>query len=417
MNAPAALVENAPMARAIVGPWVHQYPHTAVPGPRIDFLGEMKRWWDRWLKGIDNGADAVPPYRAYLMSSTARPDASASHRPGYWVGTALPSPQVRPRAYALGADRILGGFGPIHEEIRTRQTLGADAGEFFPMGLNAEMAGDQRHDDALSLCFDETFHEGLTIFGAAELTATLSADQPFGFLVARLCDVAPDGASTRIAHGVLNLRHRTDPPSPLTPGAPVTVTLTLDQCAYWLAPGHRLRLALSNSYWPWVWPSPAPVILTLTGGALTVPLVEGALPEVTFDSPDSPPPLRLHTLSPGVETRRRAIDMITGVETITVTSDSGETRNPDHGLATRATMVETWAIHPDDPLSASCDIEWTQRFTRGDWSVETEVRACQRCDAEAIILDARLVARIKDGPEAPEIIERSFAARVARREI
>ena len=49
----------------------------------------------------------------------------------------------------------------------------------------------------------------------------------------------------------------------------------------------------------------------------------------------------------------------------------------------------------------------------------TESLADREADtaAEAIILDARLVARIKDGPEAPEIIERSFAARVARREI
>jgi predicted acyl esterase len=51
-------------AKGVVGPWVHQYPHTAVPGPAIGFLQLALRWWDRWLKGTQNGAEADPAYRA-----------------------------------------------------------------------------------------------------------------------------------------------------------------------------------------------------------------------------------------------------------------------------------------------------------------------------------------------------------------
>jgi hypothetical protein len=282
------------------------------------------------------------------------------------------------------------------------------------MGLNAEMAGDQRFDDAQSVCFEVECPHGLTLLGAADLALTLSADATHGFVVARLCDVAPDGASVRIAHGILNLHHRTDPPSPMTPGAPMQVALTLDQMAYDLAPGHRLRLALSNSYWPFVWPSPLPVSLHLTGGTLTLPVHEGAAPGWAFAEAPPVAPTRLRMLSAGHDSRTRTLDEITGTERITITSDSGLTENPDHGLQTRTVMTEEWQIHPDDPLSASCAIRWEQSFARGDWSVTTEVRARQTGTATSLDLDAQFTASIKDGNEVPEIIERNFVAQVAR---
>lgn len=416
MNAPAALAEKAPMARAIVGPWVHQYPHGAVPGPRIAFLAEMKAWWDRWLKGIANGAGDWPAYRVWMLSS-APPDASAPHRPGRWLALPHPRAGTAPLSLPLGAGGVLGGTGAPGRVIATPQHLGAMAGEFFPMGLAAEMAGDQRADDALSVCFDRPCPDGLALLGRARLNLRLRSDQPFAFVAARLCDVAPDGASTRIAHGVLNLRHRSDPPAALPPGEAVEVAFDLDEMAYELAPGHRLRLALSNSYWPWIWPSPAPVRLTLEGGTLEVPVLQQPMPGWDFAPGEVPPPPRLRTLSDGAEGRRREIDMITGEERMIVTSDSGETVNPDHGLRTRATMAETWSIHPDDPLSARTSVVWTQSFARDGWSVETEVQARQSADATDLIIEARLIARIRDGDAAPETIERQFRSRVARTEV
>ena len=38
-NAVPALVENVG-AKGIIGPWMHKYPHFAVPGPQIGFLQE-----------------------------------------------------------------------------------------------------------------------------------------------------------------------------------------------------------------------------------------------------------------------------------------------------------------------------------------------------------------------------------------
>ena len=237
MNTVAKVVENVPGAKGIVGPWVHQYPHTAVPGPQVGFLQEAVRWWDRWLKGIENGAEGDPAYRAYMLRS-APPDASARWRDGEWVSEAVwpPAAVSREVVYLRSAASRPGGFTPpgptvgylgtdnakIRFEIATPQHLGMAAGEFFPMGLNAEMPGDQRQDDALSVCFDgDVLGEPLALLGAARVTLRLSSDKPLGFVVARLCDVGPDGASVRIAHGMRNLCHRDsmEEPQPMVPGA------------------------------------------------------------------------------------------------------------------------------------------------------------------------------------------------------
>src|SRR5206468_8578248 len=105
---------------------------------------------------------------------------------------------------------------PAALEIRSRQTTGGAAG-----GWLSASARDQREDDADSLCFDaEPFRERTEILGAPELSLVVSSDQPAAFVAARLCDVAPDGSSTRVTYGLWNLTHAPDHASwaPLVPG-------------------------------------------------------------------------------------------------------------------------------------------------------------------------------------------------------
>ena len=65
-NAVPQLVDALPGAKGIVGPWVHKYPHFAVPEPRIGFLQEALRWWDRWLKDVDTGVEDDPDYLSLI---------------------------------------------------------------------------------------------------------------------------------------------------------------------------------------------------------------------------------------------------------------------------------------------------------------------------------------------------------------
>ena len=400
MNTVAAIVKHIPGSKGIVGPWVHQYPHTAVPGPQVGFLDEALRWWDRWLKGVDNGADKDPDYRVWMLDSAA-PDASAKHRAGRWVAGGLSegvTRQVWPLVEAPGVShpRTPLGYLQTNESawvIASPQHIGMDTGEFFPMGLNAEMPGDQAADDALSLCFDgAVLEDGLSLLGAARLSLRLSSDKPLGFVVARLCDVGPDGSSVRIAHGMLNLCHRDsmENPASMVPGQEVEVAFDIDQMAYRLAPGHRLRLALSNAYWPFVWPSPEAGRLVVSAGSLDLPVHAGG------GSWEPPPaahaaPWKHRVIRKGKTRRYVERDLIAGTHALVVEDDLGDAENLTHGLCTGETMTERWEIGAD-PLSARAVHTWEQRLSRGDWQVRTEAWAEMTGTATHLRMRARLLA-------------------------
>lgn len=403
MNALTALITHAPAPRqAVCGPWVHDYPHTAVPAPRIGFLQMALRWWDRWLKELPNGAEADPIYRAYLLHAP-EPDASAAERPGAWVSaSAWPLPEASAVTFHLTeAEGSTGRLarekaaGPLARQIATPQHLGLRAGEFFPCGLNAEMAADQADDDALSLCFEGPVLDApLRLLGGAELRLELSSDCDMGFVVARLCDVAPDGRASRISHGMLNLCHRDgfEHPSRLPLGQTLTVSLRLDDMGWQLAPGHRLRLALSNSYWPFVWPSAQKACLTVSGGTLHLSVVETALTEWL-----PPPPVHAqpwaHKLHRAGQSRRIAQeDLTTGVRSLIIEEDTGLVENLDHGLVTGERMTERWQIQPDDPLSAQVRCDWEQHLSRGDWNVRTHAQTQMTATASHLRMCAHLTA-------------------------
>ncbi len=73
--------------KGLIGPWAHAYPHFAKPGPAIGFLQEALRWWDHWLKGIDNGLMREPMLRAWMMESVP-PAKYHEELPGRWVAAA-----------------------------------------------------------------------------------------------------------------------------------------------------------------------------------------------------------------------------------------------------------------------------------------------------------------------------------------
>jgi uncharacterized protein len=397
-NTVAALVENlqAPV-KGIVGPWVHKYPHFAVPGPRIGFLQEALRWWDRWLKDADTGVEDDPAYRAYLMDGV-RPARWHDHRPGRWIAERdWPAPGIAVQRLGLGAGGALGPDvgGLLAVTVSSPQHCGLDGGEFCAIWLGPEMPGDQRHDDALSACFDTAPMAQTDIVGAPVLRLKLRADKPLAQIAVRLNHVHPDGASTRITWGVLNLTHRRGHavPEALVPGQEVEVDLRLDQIAYRLPDGHRLRVAVSSAYWPMIWPAPAPVTLTLTEGALDLPVRPAADgDEWDFAPAEAAPaePTRSHADPRHV--RRVETDQQTGTITLVIEDDFGVTEHLDHGMINHEIARERWEIHPDDPLCARGTTHWTQELRRGAWSVRTQTHAQMWSDATTFYLTARIEA-------------------------
>src|SRR5262249_9260571 len=155
-NAVPRLLANlkAP-AKGLIGPWAHEYPHVARPGPQIGFLQECVRWWDRWLKGIDNGIMAEPRLHAWIQDS-APPASDYEIREGRWVAEPGWPPTIPSYVLHLADGRlqqIRAADAPALTH-RSPQLTGTTTGEWCPYGNPGELPIDQRTDDGRSLVFD-----------------------------------------------------------------------------------------------------------------------------------------------------------------------------------------------------------------------------------------------------------------------
>jgi uncharacterized protein len=189
------------------------------------------------------------------------------------------------------------------------------------------------------------------------------------------------------------------------------VAFAIDQMAYRLAPGHRLRLALSTTYWPFVWPSPQAATLTVTGGALDLPVHSGSTAEWQPPPAEHASPWAHRVLEPARAQRVIEEDMITGRRALVVLDDGGADENLSHGLCKAESLSERWEVAPDDPLSAKATHIWEQRLWRGDWSVRTLAAAEMTATATHLRMRATLTAW--EGEE--KLFERQFDDEVPRR--
>lgn len=396
-NAVPRLLEGLPGPRkGLIGPWSHEYPEVATPGPAIGFLQECLRWWDYWLKGVDTGIMDEPMLRVWLQDSV-EPSPYYRERPGRWVTEpAWPSPNLEPQTYWLNSGTL--DQAPAAEtELRYLGSLfaGADAGVWCPYGDPADLPPDQRAEDGLALSFESgPLQEPVEILGFPEVTLTVSADRPNALVVVRLCDVAPTGASLLVSRGFLNLTHRDshEQPSPLEPGWRYSVKIRLDVAGHRLPAGHRWRLSVSPTYWPQAWPSPEPVTLSVfTGQAsrLTLPVrppqaEDDRVPP--FELPESSPPLKFEQVNSYA--RKRAVQRDIARKTLELTdvSDGGRKKLLPDGLEFYSRSSEIFSVFEADPLSAAIRCEHTMGMQRGEWRIRIETVSTMSADAEAFYI-------------------------------
>ena len=157
----------------------------------------------------------------------------------------------------------------VDRAICSPADTGLASGEWCPYGAGAELPPDQREDDDRSMVFDgDVLDQPLQLLGTPRIAIEVAFDVADAQLAARLLDVSPDGTAIRITYGLVNLLHPNGEarPGPIVPGAPTHVELRLNDVAYELPAGHRLRLALSTAYWPLAVPVPVPVTATVSSG-------------------------------------------------------------------------------------------------------------------------------------------------------
>ncbi|MFI8219046.1 CocE/NonD family hydrolase [Streptomyces sp. NPDC085932] len=412
-NAVTRLLGNLDVPRkGLIGPWSHKFPHLGEPGPAIGYLQELVRWWDHWLKGVDNGVMDGPMLRTWMQDSVP-PSTSYEERPGRWVGEPhWPSPHIRQVAHPLtrhtiGPPRDPDEAGPAGDTdgeamtVRSPLSVGQFAGKWASYNAPPDLPYDQREEDGGSLVFDsEPLAERLEILGSPTVELDLSVSEPVAMVAARLSDVSPDGAATRVSYGILNLTRRdsTESPEPLEPGRRYRASIPLNGVAQAFPPGHRVRLSLSTSYWPLAWPPPRPALLSVyeRSSTLTLPVrpvdEPDEVPSSPFGEPEGTPPLATRQLTPPEERWEVKRDLVGYHAELDIVKDRGTVRFEDTGIEAGRRAHERYTAVADDFTSAAGESTWTMTFRRDDWDARVVTRTRLSCDETDFFVDATLDA-------------------------
>jgi len=259
---------------------------------------------------------------------------------------------------------------------------------------------DQQTDDALSSTFEsQQLSQPLTLLGAPVLRLAISADTPQALVSARLCEMTDDGRSHLVSWGLLNLTHRDgdEYTEPLEPGRVYEVAVHLNALGHTFAAGSRLRLALSNTYWPHAWPSPRTSTLQIHLGqksSIDLPAcAPSAAPVVEFEPAEKSD--ALDDSASGVRVRRRTSELESRRHLIL---DRDERRSLVGSTQTTFSAVseDDYSIADDDPLSATTSARRIWSLDRPGWTVRVVADATLTCDAEHFFVDDSLQAWLGD---------------------
>ncbi len=397
-NTVFSLLENLQVPRkGLVGPWAHKYPNIAFPNPKMDYVKESVRWWNRWLKGIENGIENEPMLN-YFMQDGVEPATDYAARPGQWVSEPTwPSPHTIDQTWYFGDQGLLREPQSTSNKvtIRSPQTVGLDGGRWCAgIRLDMEHPSDQRLEDAGSLTFDtDVLEHSLPIGGQVVTKLRLASDTPQANITVRISDVHPDGQITKISHGILNLSHRNSHefPEPLEPGKDYDVDVLINHMSYVVAKGHKLRVAISTAYWPLIWPSADDATLTINPQhcQLILPLNQTPTPSNLVPEYDEPVTFNGKTLRGADSKRIVHRDYKTGLVTLETMEDFGRQFFESSQSDIDFTIHQQFQIHPNDPLSAKNDIQLKVDMGRDGWRTGIECEYSMHCDHDHFYINAR----------------------------
>jgi putative CocE/NonD family hydrolase len=391
--------------RGVIGPWGHTTPEHGAPRPAIGFLQECVRFFAASLDGVENGFFDEPRLITYMQEPVA-PAGSYAQRSGRWVADATwPSSAVEGWTHHLVAEslqeQLAGEPVTTTRSVCSLQGTGVDGGVWCGDGSPADFALDQRLDDGSSLCWDSgPLNERVELLGKGEAQLEVSVDSPWALVAVRLCDVAPNGRSTLIARGLLNLARREghDRSVPMPVNEWVLVRVPLQSTAYAVPAGHRIRLAVSNAYWPMAWPSPEPNTLSVRCGPRSVLSLPRRRPTELddrfrpFEAPESGTPLASEKTMLRDTGRYVRRNLSGGEIEIEFVWHASRTRI----IATDTEMgeenVTTYRIVEGDPVSAAVVSRVEVSLARPGWNSRTKATTTMTCDVNRFLVTTTLDA-------------------------
>ncbi|MGZ4671249.1 MAG: CocE/NonD family hydrolase, partial [Ilumatobacteraceae bacterium] len=376
----------------LIGPWSHMAPSTSLPGPHLDLVPEMIRFFGRWLR--DDPHEPRPPIRVFVRQAT-KPQPDLAIHDGEWRYEDAWPPQ------RLATTTLYDGR---RRSLRARPDTGTAAWNSCAGGLPWGQPLDQRLDDAWSLTTDWSVDSPTEILGHVIVHATVTSDQPVAYISVKLNDVWPDGTSALVTRGLLNLTHREEPPAALVPGEPYEIDIEMEATSWVFPPGHSIRLSVAGNDWPNTWVPPKPVTLTVESLQVQLPVLPpggAGVPE--FAAVESPRP------QPTSATWSVSHDVLSRVTT--ARTSYGGTYDARHGGRMTDSYEGEVAVSITDPALASAggtvrfEIEWPEA------SVAVESRLQVRSTTDQFCVDIEL-----DALECGAVVaQRRWARRVPRR--
>ena len=301
--------------KAVMGSWVHNYPHLSKSGPAFGFLAEVLAFWKEHLfvpgnTTFDRDASPnanrrrIPGVRVHVQRPPLEggPTTAPERAEGYWVAehsqdrldaaaeegafllSFTPDGALEARADRVNRDELDIFSHPKVMRDTPEKPVGVASGRWFTFGDGDDLPSDQHPDDEQSVCFDGSpVTVETAIIGAPRVVVACrrvgeDVETQSGVVVARICAVAPDGSSHLITYGVCNVSAMHDTRSVSSYRATeeddstFVVDVVCDYRAFSIPVGWKLRVALSQTYWPVIAPSPAGFEpLAIVGGACEIP--------------------------------------------------------------------------------------------------------------------------------------------------
>ena len=263
----------------IIGPWLHgrlnkgrqvgqlTYPENAAWPEET----HMVRWFDHWLKGVDNEIEKDPAVRYYVMGAVDEVGAPGN----YWrTAATFPPPSTLTPVY-LARNGLLqesppddagGSTSLVSDPLAPCQIPGGG----FPGAADARAFEQQAEVRTFTTPVLETAVEWT---GRIRAELQLSSTAPDTDVIVRVSDVYPDGRSILIVDYPQRLRYRTgfDRELLLTPGEVVPVSFDVGWISQIFNAGHRIRVTIASTGAPFYEPNPQ------TGRPLTIEFPEDAI--------------------------------------------------------------------------------------------------------------------------------------------
>ena len=255
--------EARKVTRLLVGPWYHGGLGSGQRLGDIDFgweaeidvVAEHLRWYDRRLKGIDNGIDDEPPLRLFVMGENVWRDEyewplARTQYIDYYV-------QSGGRANSFYGDGVLSPEPPSEEPPDRYSydpedpvpTVGGPNSIISPGPLDRRSI--ERRDDVL-IYTSEPLIRDIEVTGPVMMTLYASSSVPDTDFSAALVDVYPNGKAIIICEGIRRARFREsiENPTLIEPGRIYEYKIDLWETSNVFKAGHRMRLEVSSSNFP-----------------------------------------------------------------------------------------------------------------------------------------------------------------------